>query len=70
MDKLNQLADLEGMEVDEMLEQATFDSVAKGICTNPDCDYTTEVEPDQTEGYCEACGTQTVQSCLILAGLI
>jgi hypothetical protein len=56
--------------VTDMLASATYDSVSPGICTNEDCDYTTDVEPDQTEGYCEVCGTQTVKSALILAGVI
>ena len=34
------------------------------------CDYTTGMEPDQDEGYCEACGGNTVTSALVLAGLI
>ena len=67
---LAKLAEIEGMDVQEMLEHATFDSVAPGICTNKGCEYTTEVEPDQREGYCEKCGTNTVKSCLILAGII
>jgi hypothetical protein len=58
------------MDVDEMLQEATFDSVAWGICTNEDCDYSTQVEPDCREGYCECCHTQTVQSCLVLMGMI
>ena len=66
--KLETLAEIEGMDVMEMLEHATFDSVAPGICAN--CDYTCEVEPDQRKGYCEVCDTQTVSSCLILAGVI
>ena len=70
MGKLSTLADIEGMEVMEMLEQATYDSIAPGICTNPGCEYTTEIEPDQREGYCEDCGTNTVKSCLVLAGLL
>jgi ssDNA-binding Zn-finger/Zn-ribbon topoisomerase 1 len=70
MTKLERLADEEGLDVDEMLEKATFDSIAPGICTNPDCNYTTTVEPDQTEGWCEDCQTNTVQSCLVLAGII
>jgi hypothetical protein len=37
---------------------------------NPDCDYTTEVEPDQREGWCEECGTGTVRSGIVLAGII
>jgi hypothetical protein len=70
MSKLKDLAKIEGMSEEELLEQATFDSVAKGICTNPKCNYTTEVEPDQSKGYCEVCRTNTVQSCLVLARMI
>lgn len=70
MNKLTQLAQIEGMTVNEMLESATYDSIAVGICTNKDCDYTTEVEPDCYNGYCENCGTNTVKSCLALAGII
>lgn len=70
MGKLDKLAEIEGMSVEEMLEEATFDSVAKGICVNPECDYTTQVEPDCREGFCENCRTQTVKSCLVLAGMI
>ena len=72
-EKLKRLADVEGMDEMEMLEEATYDSVAKGICCNPaepDCEYTTEVEPDQDMGWCEFCGTPTVKSCLILADII
>jgi hypothetical protein len=54
----------------QMLEDATFDSVAPGICSNPGCDYSTEVEPDQDRGWCEECETQTVQSCLVMMGMI
>jgi hypothetical protein len=69
--KLQRLAELEGFEtVDEMFDAAVSDSVCPGICINPGCDYTADIEPDQRKGYCENCGTQTVQSCLVLAGLI
>lgn len=47
-----------------------MDSVAPGICMNDGCDYITEVEPDQSEGYCENCDTCTVTSALVLAGAI
>ena len=69
-EKLAELADIEGMEEMEMLEQATFDSVAPGICMNEECDYTTNVEPDSDSGWCEFCQTNTVKSCLMLAGII
>ena len=68
--KLGQLARIEGLSVDDMLEAAVFDSVSPGICSTPDCDYTTEVEPDSSEGWCEECQAGTVHSALILAGII
>jgi hypothetical protein len=37
---------------------------------NEDCDLTCEMEPDQDAGYCEECRTNSMQSALILAGLI
>lgn len=67
MGKLERLAESEGLFVVEMLEQATFDAVSPGICKRPDCDYTTTVEPDCTEGWCEACEANTVVSALVLA---
>lgn len=70
MSKINDLAEMEGMEVEEMLEEATYDSIAKGICMNEGCDFTIQVEPDCSDGFCEICETNTVQSCLILMGMI
>jgi hypothetical protein len=70
MSKIKKLAEIEGMTAMEMFEEATFDSVAKGICINPGCDYTIEVEPDCRSGWCENCHTNTVRSCLVLAGMI
>ena len=55
--KLEQLCEIEGMTEMEIFEEGTFDSVCQGICMNADCDYTTEVEPDCSEGYCEVCET-------------
>ena len=51
------------------LEDIAFDSIAPGICLNPGCDYSTDVEPDQDRGYCEICETQSVKSALRLAGI-
>lgn len=69
--KLKNLAESEGYEkIDDLLHDAACDSVVSGICTRPDCSYTCECEPDARKNYCEACGHQTVQSCLVLAGLI
>lgn len=69
--KLAALAEAEGFDTtDALLESSALDSVSPGICTTPGCDYTTEVEPDQQEGWCEVCGTGTVASALVLARLI
>ena len=66
--KLEKLAWLEGYEsVEEFLEAEQCDCVVSGICTTSGCNYTVEVEPDQREGFCEVCGTTTVQSGLVLA---
>jgi hypothetical protein len=67
---LAKLAEIEGTSVEERLEQGVLDGVVKGICTNPGCEYTTDVEPDQDRGWCEACNTNTVKSALVLAGII
>jgi len=68
--KLKKLAEIEGMSIEGLCSQATFDGISKGICMNPGCDYTCDVEPDQKEGYCENCGTCSVTSAAILAGII
>ena len=69
--KLDQLIELEGCAgLGELLEAAALDSVSPAICTNDGCNYTAEMEPDQEQGYCESCGTNTVVSALVLAGLI
>jgi len=69
--KLMKLCEAEGYEdLDDLLAVAALDSVCPAICMTEGCDYTTEMEPDQTEGYCEVCGGNTVVSVLILAGLI
>jgi hypothetical protein len=68
--KLDILARESGMSVPEYIDSYALDDVAPGICMNPDCDYTAEVEPDQTEGWCEECETRSVRSGVVLAGLI
>lgn len=70
MSKLKTLAEIEGVSVMEMLEEAAFDSVTPSICMNPDCSATYSYEPDCKEGWCEECETNSVKSCLVLAGLI
>jgi hypothetical protein len=69
--KLRTLVEAEGhSSLDELLQATIIDSVSPAICVTVGCDYTCEMEPDQDRGWCEACGTNTVQSALILAELI
>lgn len=70
--KLMKLCDLKGFESldDLLLLAALSDSVCPAICTTEGCDHTAELEPDQDQGFCEACGGNTVVSVLVLAGLI
>ena len=69
LDKLRKLVESEGYEnVHDLLEIAACESVVPGS-PRPDCSYTC-CEPDARQNYCEACGHQSVQSCLVLAGLM
>jgi hypothetical protein len=68
--KLHILSESEGLTKEELAEAALLDGVCAAICVREECDYTTEVEPDQDRAYCEACGHNSVQSCLVLMGII
>ena len=68
--KLQQLADIEGVDPIALLEQGVEDSVCLGICVNDGCDQVADVEPDCRDGWCDSCGTHTVKSALVLADLI
>ena len=69
--KLSALAAAYGFDtVDAMLEETICDSVSPAICVRLQCSYTTDMEPDQQEGYCEVRGHQSVQSALVLAEMI
>jgi len=72
--KLAKLVELEGFESEAgLFEAAATDSVCPAICCNPDnpeCDYTAEMEPDQAQGWCEACERGDQGPALVLGGLI
>lgn len=69
--KLSKLIELEGYENDTaLIADVVSDSVCPAICMNVGCDYTAEMEPDQDRGWCEVCGTNSMQSALVLAGII
>lgn len=69
--KLMKLCDLEGYSrLQDLVKACATDSMCPAICMADGCDHTTDMEPDQDAGYCEACGGNTVASALVLAGLI
>lgn len=71
MTKLTQLVTAEGCaSFDDLVERYVRDGVCAGICMNAGCAYTTHVEADQDRGWCEVCGTTTVKSAFVLAGVI
>lgn len=69
--KLMKLCDQRGFEhLDDLLLAALLNCACPAICMTEGCDHVAEMEPDQDEGFCEACGGTTVVSALVLAGLI
>jgi hypothetical protein len=69
--KLATLMKIEGYDsIEELAQTILSDYVSPAICMNEDCDFTCEMEPDQDAGFCEECRTNSMQSALILAGLI
>jgi len=69
--KLMRLCELEGhTDPFDLFQAVAGDSVCPAICMTEGCNYTAQMEPNQTEGYCEACGGNTVVSALVLADLI
>lgn len=70
-EKLAKLVEVEGYETfEDLLEDRGMDSVFPAICMNAGCDYTTDLEGDQDRGECESCGSPTVISGLVIAGMI
>ena len=60
-----------GDDTDSMLEDMIVDSIAIGVCRNPECETCIEpVEPDGTGYHCDECGFGTVDSILRIAGII
>ena len=68
--KLREIATIYGVSTPELLEQYGLDDVVPGICMNAGCDFTTLYEPDQDEGWCEECKSNTVTSALVLGGIL
>jgi hypothetical protein len=69
--KLAKLLEIEGCDnIEDLLEAVFSDAVSPAICMNEDCIYTCEMEPDQTEGWCDECRTNTMVAAPVLAGII
>ena len=69
--KLTRLAELEGFRTKEALLHVHIrDVIVPGICLRPGCDGVAEVARDERAGVCSICGQNSVQSCLVIAGLI
>jgi hypothetical protein len=69
--KLMRLCEIEGYRSPhDLLTTVAGDSVCPAICMTEGCEFTAEMGPDQTEGYCERCGGNTVTSALVIAGFI
>lgn len=70
--KLMKLCDLEGFESldDLLLAVALKDTACPAVCMTEGCDHTAEMELDQDQGFCEACGGNTLVSVLVLVGMI
>lgn len=67
-EKLEIVAEEYGMSVSALIRTYFLKSVVPGICMNDWCDFIAEYEPDQREGWCDLCETQTVISAIELAG--
>ena len=61
--KLAKLIEIEGFDsIEELMEAVFSDAVSPAVCMNEDCNFTCEMEPDQTEGWCDECHTNTMRS--------
>ena len=69
--KLMKLCDAEGLKgIEDLIALSVADSVCPAICMTEGCDHIAPMESDQDEGYCDACGGNTMVSAVVLAGLI
>lgn len=65
---LYDLEEITGKSLMDMVQDSLFESSVDAICV--ECGDTSEMEPDQTGGYCENCKTNTIVSGLVLGGVI
>jgi len=55
---------------EDMVEDYMFDGTMPAICQNTHCNYSTDMEPDQDQGWCENCETNTLHSASVMMGII
>lgn len=64
---LEVLASVEGCETPfDLLDRVIHDSIVPAICCNENCGYTTDLEPDSREGYCDECESHSMISAIEL----
>ena len=49
-----------------LVQDNIIDSIVPCICSNGNCDGTTELECDSRNGYCETCESHSMISCVEL----
>ena len=55
----------------DLVVHYAMESVVPAICTNLNCvEYTEELEPDSEYVFCNYCGESSIDSCMVLAGVI
>lgn len=68
--KVQILVDESGLDSLSLLEEYQLEGLVPCICMKPECDYWTELEPDQRAGWCEECDDTTLMSLLVLVGIL
>ena len=68
--KLYDLALAWDMTPAALIDEYALEDAVPGICMNPGCGYTTGCAADLRGGWCEKCGTPSVKSGIVLAGII
>jgi hypothetical protein len=54
----------------ELFETAIMATLCPAICIRERCDNMEDLDPDQNQGWCSKCKTNTMVSVLLLGGLI
>lgn len=68
--KIRMIAERKNIPIIHLLSESITDVVVPGICVNDKCNNIIDVEPDQKQGFCENCKTNTIKSVLIIADLL